>query len=142
MNNEKIRIGRIERVDFPEWGLEGVRGKIDTGAFTSSLHCQVSGIDESEGSVTFLVPASSGDEGVDVTICTDIVALRKIKSSNGVVELRVVVRGKVRIGGELYPIELSLTDRSDMRFPLLLGRRFIRNRFIVDVSQTYLLDKE
>ena len=63
--------------------------------------------------------------------------VREVKSSNGVTESRYFVRAKIAINHRNIDTELSLTDRSEMKFPVLLGRKFLMNRFLVDVSQAY-----
>lgn len=64
--------------------------------------------------------------------------MKKIKSSNGHVEERIIIKQHVVFAGKKIMIELSLSNRSEMRYPVLLGRKFITGRFIVDVSKIYL----
>src|SRR5690606_16814828 len=66
---------------------------------------------------------------------------RKIKNSFGQEENRYVINTTISLFGELHAIEISLRDRSDMEFPVLLGRSFLRKKFIVDVSRANLSDK-
>lgn len=66
--------------------------------------------------------------------------VRKVKSSNGIIEERVSVKTKMNLYDRIYTIELTLADRSHMKYPVLIGRKFLRNKFIVDVSKKYLTD--
>src|SRR5690625_6508549 len=68
--------------------------------------------------------------------------IRSIRSSNGQIEDRVIIATKMELGGTLYPVELSLTDRTDMKYPVLIGRRVLRRRFVVDVSRSYITEKQ
>jgi len=136
---EKRLIGRIEKVIFPTWDIPPMDGKVDTGAFTSSLHCTDIRHDPFGKLVTFSIPLSDGSQMREIQ--ARVYDLRNIKSSNGIVEERVVIITSIEIGGEEYKIEISLTDRSDMKYPVLLGRKFLRNKFIVDVSKTNIAGK-
>jgi hypothetical protein len=64
--------------------------------------------------------------------------LKKVKSSNGTVQLRASIQVTVSFFGKKYKTIISLTDRSDMKYPMLIGRKFLTNRFLVDVSKEYL----
>lgn len=63
--------------------------------------------------------------------------IKKVKSSNGQIEERVIIRVKTHFFGQKTNIQLSLTNRSEMKYPVLIGRRFIADKFIVDVSEMY-----
>lgn len=130
-------IGRVERVSFPEWNLQGMEAKMDTGAYTSSLHCTEINVDSEENMVRFHVPGFEEEPGMDLT--AELAGRRIIRSSNGLAEERVIVVTSIQIGKRQFRIELSLTDRSDMRFPVLIGRRFLKNKFLVDVSKKYMI---
>jgi len=58
----------------------------------------------------------------------------KVKSSNGLVQQRYKVKTKIILFGKKYSISLTLTDRNDMKFPILIGRKFLMKKFVVDVS--------
>lgn len=127
-------IGRTDRVDFPLLGFEDIDVKIDTGAYTSSIHCH--SIVEKE---KYLVcsffdkkhPLYNGKELIFESY--DIAAVR---SSNGEIQYRYEVQSKITIMGKTYKISLTLTSREDMRFPVLLGRKFLTKKFIVDTELT------
>lgn len=134
MGQKKI-IGRVEKVDFPDWNIFDIDAKIDTGAYTSSLHCHEIDLDSEKQNVSFFVFDPSHPEFEQKRFDSPVHDIRSIRSSNGLAEDRIIIKTTLSIIGEDYPIELSLTDRSEMRYPVLLGRKFIKGRFIVDVSK-------
>lgn len=139
MEKERTVIGRSERGHFPDLGLRRVLLKIDTGAYSSAIHCTKLEID-SDGllRVIFLALNESGFTGEEMTF-RDF-ERRRIKSSSGHSELRYAITTRLSLAGKTYPIRLTLADRSGMRVPVLLGRRFLkRNRFVVDPSRRHLL---
>lgn len=129
-------IGRKEWVDLPRLGLHKIEAKVDTGAFTSSLHCE--NIKENKDSIScqFL-----NNETLSESHSFSTFNKRKVKSSNGIEELRYVIWTEIIIDGEKFEIELTLTDRNEMKAPLLLGRKFIRKKYLVDVSKKNMLKK-
>jgi hypothetical protein len=132
MDKHKI-IATFEMVDFPDYGMHGIIAKIDTGAFTGALHCTK--IDEhyQEGQKKL---AFSPFDHPEITITTSDYTTRKVKSSNGVVQHRFFIHTNIIIKDETYKIELSLADRSVMKWPVLIGRRFLHNNdFLVDVNR-------
>ncbi len=133
-------IGRTEKVSFPDLDIFEIDAKVDTGAYTSSLHCHHIELVNGKKEVTFFVLDPSHPEFNKKKITHVISDIRNIRSSNGLTEERIVIKTIIRMCGEEYPVELSLSDRSEMRYPLLLGRKFIKNKFIVDVSKTYTGD--
>lgn len=140
MSAGKKIIGRIEHVDFPEWDIYGIEAKIDTGAYTSSLHChhieQYS--KESKRMVRFNLLDPTHDTYNDKLFELPVYKTKTVKSSNGVAEERIIVRTDIRLMQKILNAELSLTDRSEMRYPVLIGRKLIKNHFLVDVSKKYL----
>lgn len=124
-------IGTFSLVDFPEFGTERVAAKIDTGAYTGALHCL--SIEEREaegGTVLCFVPHGS----VNI-IQRDNFAVKHVKSSNGKRETRYFITTVIVIQKQSFEITLSLTDRSEMRWPVLIGRRFLRQyKFLIDPS--------
>ena len=67
--------------------------------------------------------------------------VREVKSSNGLTESRYFVRARIQLNHRIIDTELSLTDRSEMKFPVLLGRKFLMNRFLVDVAKVHTSKK-
>lgn len=126
-------IGRIDKADFPTLDLFDIDIKIDTGAYTSSIHChKVIVINEvllcifyDEGH-----PRYNGKE-----IKFKEFSTTKVKSSNGLVQKRYKVKTTIVLFGKPYSISLTLSTRDDMKYPILIGRKFLTKKFIVDVTQ-------
>jgi len=137
-------IGRLESIDFPDWDLFGIDAKIDTGAYTSSLHCHHIKAYEKDGEqlVRFNLLDPSHETYNDKLFELPIHRKKVVKSSNGSTEERFVVKTQVKLFDKPLTAELSLTDRSEMRYPVLVGRKLINGRFLVDVSQKYITRKE
>jgi len=136
----KIIIGRLEKIFLPALSQNSLDAKIDTGAYTSSLHCHNIEIFEKDGKqwVRFNVLDPQHPEYEDKPFESPVYKIKKVRSSNGLVEERVVIKQRAHFTGKKRMIQLSLTDRSEMKFPVLIGRRFLSGRFIVDVSKKYL----
>lgn len=64
--------------------------------------------------------------------------IRKVKSSNGIVEERISIVTEITLFQRKFPIELTLTERADMKHPVLLGRKFTSKRFLIDTSRKNL----
>jgi len=106
-------IGRNDIIDLPELGLFDIRAKVDTGAFTSALHCSRIKVTEKEGvpTVTFQISgATIGRKGTSKFETSDFTQ-RKIKSSTGHIENRVVIKTRLVVFGKKFRTEFSLTDR-------------------------------
>jgi len=133
MTSPTTVIGAFELVDFPKFGISGIQAKIDTGAYTGALHCtKISEEDTGNGKVLRFSPF----DRPEVTIVEDEFIVRHVKSSNGEREKRYFIETHITIQGKTHPIMLSLANRSEMKWPVLIGRRFLRkNHFVVDVSK-------
>lgn len=134
MKNEKIKfiIGRREVIDFPELGVYGITAKVDTGAYTSALHCH--DIREENGVLYFKLLDPSHPEYNEQEQKFTAYSQKEIKNSFGEVENRYIIKTVVRIGRKRIKAVISLSDRGTMRYPVLIGRKLLKNRFIVDVS--------
>ncbi len=138
-------IGWREWVHLEVLGSTLVKAKIDTGAATSCLHAQNLAI-ENEGGLTvarFEFPSAteSRNHGVAIeakTIVLPVLDFRRVKSSNGVAEVRPLVRSAVAIGPYRFDMDLTLTVREEMGYRMLVGRRAVKNRFVVDVGRSFL----
>ena len=133
-------IGRREWVDLPELGLEKIMAKVDTGAYTSSIHVHDMEEIEIDGApgVRFQVLDPNHPEYRDRYFEFPVLKQKYIKSSSGERQRRHIIRTRIKIYGKKFKIELSLANRSRMECPILLGRKALTNRFLVDVSQRYL----
>jgi hypothetical protein len=141
--NDLQIIGRIERMDIPEWFLFGLEAKIDTGAFSSSIHCHriEAFIKNTQEWVRFSLLDPEHEAYNNKVFELPISDVREVKSSNGLTESRYFVRAKIQLNDRIIDTELSLTDRSEMKFPVLLGRKFLMNRFLVDVAKVHTTKK-
>lgn len=130
-------IGRQDKIDLPEFELQNVDAKIDTGAYTSAINCSRVKVAVVEGVETliFQIPGSRIKEKKARKFRTTNFKKRKIRSSNGVSEERFIVNTSVIVFGKKRNVEFSLADRSKMKFPILLGRKFLTKRFLVDVGE-------
>ena len=139
----KMRLGWREWVDLPELGLANIKAKVDTGARTSALHAfELRTFDENgRRRVEFKMHPNQRDQQTVVVCTADIKDEREVRDSGGHVEKRWVIETPVSIGGETWPIELTLTARDDMLFRMLLGRTAMRKRALVDPSRSYLTGK-
>jgi len=133
----KITIGRKDRADFPELFLNDIHLKVDSGAYTSTIHCHhIREINiANEKFIEFQLLDPSHTKYREEKFKTKNYKKKRVKNSFGISEQRFVVGTTIILFGEQYPIELSLSERSDMKFPILLGRKLLKNRFIVDVSK-------
>jgi hypothetical protein len=129
-------VGWRELVSLPDLGLTGIPAKIDTGARTSSLHAHVLE-DFQRGAKRFVRFAV--DWGGERYFCEAVhVDLRGITSSNGDQQTRFVIKTPLRIGNLTFRAEISLADRSQMQFPMLIGRTALRRRMVVDSGHSWL----
>ena len=135
--SQKRIIGKREIISILDLDLFDLDVKIDTGADSNSLHCDDIFIDDEKFvHFTLLDKVHPAYHGKKMKI--PLYKLKKVKSSNGSVELRASIKVKISFFGKKYSTVISLTNRSDMKYPMLIGRKFLTNRFLVDVSQEYL----
>ncbi|DAB28527.1 MAG: clan AA aspartic protease [Sulfurimonas sp. RIFOXYD12_FULL_33_39] len=136
MLKKKI-IGCTEVISIPDLQLYDLDAKVDTGADSNAIHCDDIHVDK-EGIVHFklLDEVHTAYHGKKVSV--PLYQMKRVKSSNGKVQLRPSIKVKVNFFGKDYMTVISLTDRSDMKYPMLIGRKFLANKFLVDVSQEYL----
>ncbi len=130
----KQLIGRIDKVDLPDFALEDVKVKIDTGANSSSIHASyISEVKDPNGDGLLLRFCLLGNRKLRFE--AKHYTKRKVKSSNGVVQERFVVKMNVKLFGRTFKTDVTLAQRKEMKYPILLGRKLLRNRFVVDVSK-------
>ena len=125
MKKSKTIIGSEEFVSFPELNLDLIHARIDTGATTSSLG--VKSIIEVDGNIQCLLPNRK------TIVFTDF-KKKIIKSSFGHIEERYVVKILINVLGRKIRTDFTLANRSKMKFPILIGRKMLRGKFIVDVT--------
>lgn len=140
MNNKMI-IGNTEALCLPELGITGLPTRVDTGAQTSSLHVD-----------NLLCVKTDGENFVEFDLHPDVYHLeetvrckaklktsKRIKSSNGEVEHRCVIETMLKIGGQEWPIDITLSNRQDMTYMMLLGRQGMSDKVIVDPAGEFLI---
>jgi hypothetical protein len=131
-------VGWREVVHLPELGLHGIPAKIDTGARTSSLHATILQEFERDGERYVRFAVDFEQQHVR-QICEAVhIDWRGVTSSNGETQLRRIIKTPLKIGSVRFRAEISLADRSDMRFPMLIGRSSLRRRFVVDSGHSWL----
>lgn len=136
-------IGRRDKVDFPKMRLYDIDAKIDTGAYTSAIHCHnIKEIDKDGNKyVSFNLLDPSHPNYNEKRFRVPLHARRRIKSSIGKSEERYIIKTLITLFGEKFDVELSLSDRTKMDYPVLLGRKLLKRRFIVDVDKSNLSHK-
>lgn len=132
----KILIGRTDIVDFPKLALFDIDIKVDSGAYTSSIHCHHIELENNVLKCQFLDPKHQKFHHKTLTF--NEFKQKKVKSSNGITENRYLIKTEILIFNEIRSIELTLTERGSMRFPVLLGRKFLSRKFVIDTSQKNL----
>ncbi|WP_394250116.1 ATP-dependent zinc protease [Vibrio profundi] len=139
--NSKMIIGNTEAVCLPELGITQLQTRVDTGAKTSSLHVDnlICFKKDGEKYVEFDLHPDAYDLEHTVRSQAKLKASRKIKSSNGEVEHRCMIETLLKLGGQQWMIDVTLSNRQDMTYMMLLGRQGMSNRVIVDPSESFLL---
>ncbi len=128
--------GWKEHVRFPKLKLGPIVAKLDTGARSAALHADE--IHVSGRRVTFVIVR----DGRRHSFKAPLVGLKRVKSSNGISEMRAVIRATLEVGKALFKAEITLTDRADMDVPMLLGRNILKGRFLVNPARTFLLERK
>ena len=132
-------LGWEEWVALPDLGLPALKAKVDTGAKSSALHAfAIEPFGRSEKPrVRFGVHPIPERPDIEVTCSSDVLDRRQFTSSNGETESRFVITSNISIGGRDWPIELSLTNREQMSYRMLLGRQGISEDMIVQPSLSF-----
>lgn len=126
-------LGRSDRLDLPQLGLTSIHAKIDTGAYTCSLHCQETRV--VDGYLEFILLDPEHPEFTGMKFRFSEFDQRDIRNSFGEVEKRFVIVTSVRILDEEITTEFSLCNRGQLKFPILIGRKILRDRFLIDVTK-------
>lgn len=133
-------IGWREWVSLPELGVVEIKAKVDTGADNSSLHAfNIDRFTEDGLSmVRFDVHPRQRKRKPSVTCVAEVVGERRVKNPGGRTELRPTIKTRLIIAGKELEALVNLTTRDEMTFRMLLGRRTIRNYFVIDPGRSYL----
>lgn len=137
---DRNTIGWREWVQIPEFGITEIKAKIDTGADNSSLHAFNMKRFDRDGVpyIRFEVHPRQRSRRPSITCEAEVVMDRLVKNPGGRSELRPVIRTRLVVAGHEIDALVNLTTRDEMTFRLLLGRRTVRNHFIVDPGKSYL----
>lgn len=134
-----LRFGWEEWVALPDLGLPALKVKVDTGARTSSLHAfdiETFG-PATAPKVRFAVHPIPGRDDLVIPCSADVVDRRTVTSSNGESEDRYVIASTLVVGGEAWPIELTLTNRLGMTSHMLLGREALRDHISIVATDRF-----
>src|SRR5574337_179982 len=119
-------IGSVELVDFPELGFRNIPAKIDTGADNSSIWA--SNISLNSGVINFTLFGPGSRFYTGALISTGDYQTTSVKNSFGVTEFRYKVRFLTHIGERKIRAWFTLSDRSDMNYPLLIGKKYLKDK--------------
>jgi len=133
-------IGWREWVGLPELGVQMVKAKIDTGARSSALHAWNIKPFEKDGApwVAFELHPMQRDNHVVIECAAPLLGKRRVRSSSGVIQTRFAIETVLELGVRRWPIEITLTNRDEMGFRMLLGRTALRRRVMIDPSRSFL----
>lgn len=133
-------IGRKEKITLSEWGFSMISAKVDTGAYTSAIHCEYAAVKLIGGKriLEFVLLAPSHKYFKNQIFRTERFTQKKVKNSFGNVETRYKVSTKVTMFGEDFEGEFTLSNRSEMKNSILLGRKLLKGRFLIDVDHVNL----
>lgn len=122
---------------MPDLEFFNIDAKIDTGAYSCSIHCDDIRLNDEHNKVHFRLLDESHPDYHDRDIVMDVHEIKEVKSSNGTIEERIFIKTKLELGGQELEAEISLTDRQAMKYPMLIGRKLLEDNFIVDVAELY-----
>lgn len=136
MNNiddSKKIIGRLELVSFPELDIHDVEAKIDTGADFGCINAKVIEVFEKDNSRYVKFTLSE-----DKVFSLPVLQTNNVKSSNGLIQKRYIISTPMIIAGKNILAKMGLSERGDMKYPVLIGRKILEGNFLVDVSAEFL----
>lgn len=131
-NKNTRLIGRREFVNFPQLNLNHIEAKIDTGAYTCAIHCKNISLKDENGKHILCFQLLD-----DTLYRFEHFTRKKIKNSFGEMEERYIIKTLIQLGKKKINTTISLSDRGNMRYPVLIGRKLLKGKFIVDVNLIY-----
>lgn len=143
MHEQLIQVGWAEWVSLPDLSVPHIKAKIDTGAKTSALHAfDIRPVNRRSGlHVRFETHVKISDTQRVMRCEAQVVDERRVRSSSGEEEERFVICTTLGVGDSRWPIEITLTTRDLMRFPMLLGREALKGRILVNPARSYQLGR-
>ncbi|RJX71741.1 ATP-dependent zinc protease [Vibrio sinensis] len=144
MKKEKLLVGWCETLSLPCLGIDEINAKIDTGARTSCLHAfKVESFYKEETLwVRFWLHPIQHNTEVEVVCEAKVIDERVVRDSGGHEEKRYVIEALMSLGGQTWPIEITLNNRENMAFRMLLGRTAMHHRIQVDPVESFLIPFE
>jgi hypothetical protein len=136
-------IGWREWVGLPELGIEAIKVKVDSGAKTCALHAtKIRYLDKHDGEtwVSFMV-VSQTEPRHAMRVRAPLVEQRVVRSSMGHASLRPVIRTQISLGGETWPVQITLVNRDPMGFRMLIGRQALKGRFLIHPAKSFIRSK-
>ena len=137
---EKTIIGAIEKISLPDLGIKNLSVRVDTGAALSALHAENIRYKKIDGKrwVYFDVVIGSKENFTYIPNKALVKHVKKITSSNGGVTKRPVIETRIKMARKSWKARVSLINRSDMSYRMLLGRNSLKDKFVVDISQKFV----
>lgn len=137
-------VGWREWISLPELKIDRIKAKIDTGARTSVLHAFQLNLFEDKGvkMVDFSIHPDQYSKERVIQCSSFLHDIRGVTDSGGHKELRPVIKTGIKLGQYTWQIEITLTNRDDMRFRFLLARSGVPKNFLISTSSSYLLGKK
>jgi len=139
---DKLIIGWREWLALPQLGIPEIKAKIDTGARTSALHAYfVEPFREQERElVRFGVHPLQKRRDIEIICTCPVKDYRQVSDSGGHQEMRYVIETEIQLGRHSWPIEITLTNRDNMKFRMLLGRTALTGA-LVTPDQSYFFGR-
>lgn len=126
-------LGRYDRIDLPELGLNNIHAKVDTGAYSCSLHCQYARV--VDGKLEFVLLDEEHPEFTGMKFIFSDFDERIIKNSFGEKERRFMISTTLTLFGTTIDTTFTLSNRGSLKFPVLIGRKLLNGRFLIDVTR-------
>lgn len=144
VKKNKLTVGWREWLSLPQLGIEHIKAKVDTGARTSALHAFSVRAFSRQGKkmVRFKIHPYQRRKDIVVECVAPILEKRWVTDSGGHREQRYVIESTVKLGEQIWSIELTLTNRDSMKFRMLLGRTAMKGRLVVNPGRSYLVGKK
>lgn len=136
---ENLSLGWEEWVSLPEISIPAIKAKVDTGARTSALHAvaiEPFGT-EKNPQVRFIMHPNPSDPTLEVVCSAKVIDKRNVTSSNGATELRYIISAMISIGGQIWPTEISLSNRETMGYRMLIGRSALKGNVTVNPGASF-----
>lgn len=133
----KVIVGRAEELSFAEFAMLNIPAKVDTGAYRSAVHATEVAVDADSGKLSFILLGNHPVCGTMATrVETDHYSTVTVANSFGHEEQRYEVRLRVKLGPKVFWARFTLADRSKKIYPILIGRKLLNGRFMVDTSES------